>query len=186
MCYVRDFFQIPFIQRGVINIQIQLADFVLGIILGAGIGLAYDAFRILRKAIKTSNFFVFIEDVLFFFLAGITTFNFLLETNMGKIRFYILFAELIGMLIYFATLSKIIMGVSNQIILFVKSFLRLIKKLVLLPLLRLLVRIIYILAIPIIYIYNIINKLIKKYKFSLKRRRIMLYNLAISNKKPEK
>lgn len=169
-----------------INIQVQLADFVLGIFLGAGIGLTYDAFRILRKAIKTSDFFVFIEDVLFFILAGTTTFNFLLETNMGKIRFYILFAELIGMLIYFNTISKIIMGVSNQIIIIVKSIIRLIKKIILLPLLRLLIRIIYILSIPIIYIYNIVNKLIKKHKFSLKRRRIMLYNLAISNKKPEK
>lgn len=39
---------------------------------GVFIGLLFDVFRILRKSFKTTNFITYIEDILFWILAGIS------------------------------------------------------------------------------------------------------------------
>ena len=51
-----------------INTQVYL--FLIFIINGFIIGLLFDFFRILRKAIKTSDFITYIEDALFWILTG--------------------------------------------------------------------------------------------------------------------
>lgn len=88
--------------------------------LGAVLGACYDGFRILRAAVRFHTVLVFVQDVLYFVGVTIVTFAFLLAYNDGELRMFILIGELMGAVLYFFSLSLIVMGLSKQIIRMVK------------------------------------------------------------------
>lgn len=99
--------------------------FCLGIfiITGISIGLLFDIFRILRKSFHTADWITYIQDVLFWILAGSMMLFSIFTFNHGEIRSYVFIGILIGVVIYMLAISKLIVKSSVTIILFVKKIL---------------------------------------------------------------
>lgn len=99
--------------------------FCLGIfiITGISIGLLFDIFRILRKSFHTADWITYIQDVLFWILAGSMMLFSIFTFNHGEIRSYVFIGILIGVVIYMLAISKLIVKSSVTIILFIKKIL---------------------------------------------------------------
>lgn len=93
----------------------QIKVFLLSLVLGGILGLAYDLFRILRMFINYKNISVFIQDIIYFIISGFITFLFVFYFNYGDSRFYILAGEGIGWICYHLTLGEIIYKKSKLI-----------------------------------------------------------------------
>lgn len=100
------------------TLAMQLLIFGYSCALGAGLGLLYDFFRIVRMMINPHNIAVFIQDVVYFIISGIITFLFVLGFNSGEARFYILAGEGIGWIIYHITLGEVIYRCSGGMVRF--------------------------------------------------------------------
>ena len=127
-----------------INTQIHL--FLIFIINGLIIGLLFDFFRILRKAIKTSDFITYIEDALFWILTGFLILYSIFTFNNGEIRLFMFFAIIIGILLYITMISKLIIKTNLIIIDFFKKIFSIILSIIKIP-------------------FNFLNKLIRKIFF---------------------
>ena len=106
----------------------QTLTFLFSLLAGAALCLLYDLFRIFRLSRNTSKLGIFLEDILYFAIAGFLTFCFLIVRCSGEIRGYVLLGELLGFLICRCTLSALILCVARQIYRFLKCFFRLILK----------------------------------------------------------
>ena len=98
------------------EVRVLIAFFADGII----IGLLFDLFRAIRKCYKTSNIIIYIEDALFWILAGLLTLVVIFVFANGQIRLYMILMLILGCIIYFATISKYIMLLSTKIINIIK------------------------------------------------------------------
>ncbi len=98
-----------------INSALQILFFCYSICLGIIYCLFYDVLRAIRKAIKISDFSVFLQDIFYFVVIAFVTFIFLIATTNGEIRGYIIFAILIGFLVCFCTISKFFIRLLNLI-----------------------------------------------------------------------
>lgn len=98
------------------EVRVLIAFFADGII----IGLLFDLFRAIRKCYKTSNIIIYIEDGLFWILAGLLTLVVIFVFANGQIRLYMILMLILGCIIYFATISKYIMLLSTKIINIIK------------------------------------------------------------------
>lgn len=102
-------------------IHSQLYLFLIFITNGIIIGLLFDSFRILRKAIKTSDFITYIEDALFWILTGLIILYSIFVHNNGEIRLFMFIAILIGLVLYIIFVSKFILKISLTIINIIKK-----------------------------------------------------------------
>ena len=154
----------------------QLQLFFIFLINGLLIGLLFDFFRILRKAIKTADFITYIEDALFWVLTGLIILYSIFTYNNGEIRLFMFLAIILGILVYLTFISKIILSISLGIINIVKKifsivfhiikipfhfFIKLIRKVFLNPI-----------SFIIINISNYFTKYIKNFSNVLKKRKI--------------
>ena len=69
-------------------IYTQIYLFTIFLLNGLIIGLLFDFFRILRKAIKTPDFMTYIEDTLFWILTGFLILYSIFTYNDGQIRLF--------------------------------------------------------------------------------------------------
>ena len=116
-----------------LSISQQAWVFLWSLLLGAGLGLLYDFFRILRLAIRWNSFWIFIQDLLYWFICAVATFFYIFATNSGEVRWYIFFGALCGAGIYFVTLSVLLMRSSRAVIRFFKMLLHGLWDLITLP-----------------------------------------------------
>lgn len=91
---------------------------------GAIIGLLFDIFRILRKTFKTKNIVTYMEDILFWILAGISIIFFMYNFSNGNLRLFMVLGLMIGIVLYIITFSKIIINISLIIINILKQILK--------------------------------------------------------------
>ena len=99
----------------------QVEIFFYACILGGGIGVIYDLFRILRIAIKPGTVSAFIEDIIFFVMLAVCTFFFLLKFTEGQVRFYVILGEGLGFLLYYFTIGSLIYKIAEIIISIIKK-----------------------------------------------------------------
>lgn len=100
--------------------------FLTSCMLGAALGVVYDFFRALRLLVPTGAGLAFVEDGVFFAVAGAAEFVFFLNHTYGQLRVFLLVGQGLGFLIYYLTagravycimlrLSKIIRGIVRRI-----------------------------------------------------------------------
>ena len=126
----------------------QLLLFLTAIEIGICMGVLFDLIRIFRKLIKHPNFFVQIEDMLYWVTCGFIGFYMLYICNYAEIRPYIFIGIILGGIFYFATFSIIFMKIATIVIFYIKAFIGKTIQLLMVPtkwVLR-------ILAIPLKYI----------------------------------
>lgn len=133
----------------------QLINMLLFILTGIVIGVLFDIFRIIRRSFKTPDFLTYIEDILFWLMAGIILLFTIFTFNNGEIRLYIFVSLLFGLTIYLLTLSKFFIKINVKII-------GIIRKIVCYP-----IKLIYnfikkFIFRPIIFVFNNIRNLKSK------------------------
>ena len=152
--------------------EIYLAEqvwvFFHSLLLGALLGILYDVFRITRLAFVIPSLLVLLEDLAFFLLSSILLFNYLLQFSHGQIRYFILAGVVLGWILYYCSVGRIVMGVASRFIHVIKQVLR-------------------VLCAPFVWIGKkmgeFVNLLLKslehltsKLKINLKLRILMMYN----------
>lgn len=120
---------------------LQLEIFEASLLFGGIMGALYDVFRIIRLFFRCKFWNIFIQDVIYFFILGVSTFLFILFINSGEIRFYILAGEIIGWIIYYITLGSLIYNTFNKFSKIIKKFFAKIFKFLLVPLNKLMTKI---------------------------------------------
>lgn len=149
----------------------QVTLFLLTVVLGIFIGFIFDIFRVIRKIIKHKDFFIFIEDTIYWLIVSFLMFYFMLNKNNGEIRFFSFIGVCIGMVLYFYTISNWVINISITVISTIKKILAVILKIVISP-----IKIIFnILKIPlnvlkstVVKILNNVKNILHKFKLYVK------------------
>jgi len=115
---------------------------------GFVIGFVYDIFRIARKTARHKPWLVQLEDVLYWTIASVLMFYFMLRQNHGEVRFFAIAGAAIGMVLYFHSLSPLIIKVSVTIINFIQKVILTIVRIILIPI-RVLLSLLKILVKPL-------------------------------------
>ena len=123
--------------------------FLIFVLNGVVIGLILDLFRVLRKTFKTSNVITYIEDILFWILAGISIIFFMYNFSDGTIRLFMIIALFLGLLLYILSISKYVIKIFVFFINILKNLFKTIIKVT---------------SIPVKLIYKVINNTITHIK----------------------
>lgn len=111
----------------------ETLSFFRACLLGVCLGLLYDALRIFRIAIRCNSIFVFVQDLLYFLFVTLCTFSFVLAFHDGKLRVFLLAGELLGAVVYFFTVSLLLMKVARIVIGFLQKVFRAVFRLITAP-----------------------------------------------------
>lgn len=111
----------------------QALTFLLTVLTGCLLGLVYDLIRIFRRIIRHNNLALNMEDFLFFIICGFLVFFILFNDNYGEIRFFSLIGATLGTIIYFFSLSCIIIELGTKLILKLLMFIKLIISIIVYP-----------------------------------------------------
>ncbi len=84
----------------------QVTAFVVTVLLGLFIGVAYDFFRVLRQLLRPSRRSLFFWDLFFWLCITPVVFAALLASNWGEVRAYVLIGLGLGGIIYTFFLTK--------------------------------------------------------------------------------
>ena len=117
----------------ILSLHAQAQLFLLTVLMGSGMGLLYDALRVFRHAISHKGFWIQLEDGLFWFLAVFLVFGVMLRASGGEIRFFSILGLFGGMGLYWLTLSRLVIAVSDRIIALVKYIVGLFLRIVATP-----------------------------------------------------
>ena len=112
----------------------QVQIFLISCVFGFFLGVIYDVLSINRIFFKNNNYNIFLQDIIYFGIAGTLTFLFILSINSGEVRFYILFGELVGVAVYYVTLRKILNKFIFLFTMIIVKFIRKIYRIIIYPL----------------------------------------------------
>ncbi|MCL2416170.1 MAG: spore cortex biosynthesis protein YabQ [Defluviitaleaceae bacterium] len=87
----------------------QAMVFLVMTAVGFVAGIAYDCLRIFRKLVRHGNIVSQIQDILFWITVSLLIFAVLLNLNSGEVRGFAVIGCLLGMILYFFTLSSLFM-----------------------------------------------------------------------------
>lgn len=128
----------------------QAYIFIIFVLNGLIIGILFDIFRVLRKSFKTADNITYLEDFLFWIIAGFILLYSIFKFNNGELRLYIFFGVILGVILYLLGFSKIFITLSTKIVLFVKKC---IKNIIIKPLLYVIKSLKKLLMKPITFIF---------------------------------
>ena len=117
----------------ILSLQGQAQLFLLTVLLGGGIGLAYDCLRVFRRILPHKRLWIQLEDGVFWLCAVFFAFAVMLGANAGEIRFFAVLGMFGGMGVYFLALSPLVIAVSDRVIYVVKKVLLLLFTIIMTP-----------------------------------------------------
>jgi len=117
----------------ILSMSGQAALFLSTVALGFLLGFVYDLFRIARKTVPHRPWVVQFEDILFWLVVTLLMFYFMLHRNYGEIRFFSIAGAALGVVIYFCSLSPLVMKVSVAVVEFFKKVLFTVARIILTP-----------------------------------------------------
>lgn len=146
--------------------------FLIFTVNGILIGLLFDFFRIARKVFHTNDIVTYIEDVLFWILAGIIVLYSIFVFNDGELRLFMFLGILLGAIIYMIFVSSYVIKINLKIINRIKKILE-------------------ILFTPFKLIYQYLQKILVKpvhFLFINTRKSFTIFGMKIYNilKRPKK
>lgn len=164
-----------------VSIAIQTRFFLRSLGFGFLAGALYDFFRAVRISFGNRKWAYILTDILYLTALGFFNFLFFLSVNEGEIRFFALFGEALGFIIYLFTVGFT----------FIKYFEKLVNLIK-----RILTAVFKVLTFPFRKFWAFIRKLLKKHqkmpkkiknksKYPLKVNRQLLYNLTNRKQKTE-
>lgn len=93
---------------GYIDVSYQTVTFLLSIALGATLCVFYDILRVLHKHSIKTVIGVFVSDILFWLVASVGTFFFLILRCNGRLRSFVLIGIFIGFTAVRSTVSRFV------------------------------------------------------------------------------
>ncbi len=84
----------------------QTVYFLYSLVFGVMLSALYDIVRILRFMGFTKLWQIILSDVLYFFICAVLTVLFALPFNKGSVRYFVLFGEAVGFIVYRFTLGE--------------------------------------------------------------------------------
>lgn len=117
----------------ILDISTQIGYFASTIISGFIVGIMFDIYRIIRGANPPSKIIAAISDILFWILQSLIVFVFLMATNSGNLRYYTIVGLLLGLIVYFKVMSKLIQVILIRILMFISKIFSIIKNVILIP-----------------------------------------------------
>ena len=150
----------------ILAVDRQAEIFILSLLMGVCGGFFYDCINILRLIVPHKKIISSLEDGIYWIICIYGVFNIMLNNNSGEIRLFSVMAFFGALILYNATISKVIMSVSEKIVNIIKFIVRLFLEIILTPF-----RILWIIfKRPVKFVNNNIKKtrtrlliLIKKY-----------------------
>ena len=154
----------------------EALSFLYACLLGAGLGVLYDVFRLLRLLLFKNRVAIFLEDLLFSAMCTLVTLAFLVEFCSGRVRVYALLGELLGFFLYHFTVGELVIRVLKGLIALVKAVLHGIYRVFVFPIWR----IVGWIARKISRIFSVLLQYLKRLpflkNFHLQEYARMLYN----------
>ncbi|MGF7184183.1 spore cortex biosynthesis protein YabQ [Desulfitispora alkaliphila] len=111
----------------------QLITFLLLTLVGMGIALTFDVYRVLRGQIKPPKILGDIADLLIWVVLAIIAFVVLIFGNWGEVRVYIFIGIIVGIAIYFKWFSKTVINIVFTIFKIIKTCVLTIYRLITIP-----------------------------------------------------
>lgn len=100
----------------------ELADqtvyFLFSLLFGAVLSAIYDVIRILRFAGINKPVHIIVTDILYFVFCALLTFLYALPFNNGGVRYFVLFGEAVGFVVYRFTVGEVNSRIYKLIIAF--------------------------------------------------------------------
>lgn len=134
-------------------VETEIKLFAIYFITGVLLSILFDIFRASRKNNKTSNIATCIQDIIFWLIAFIIIIIVMFKSNNFEIRFYLVIALVLGSILYYLTISKIVININTRVIKIIKNMFSIFKKIFL-----------KIIGRPILFIFLNFKKILKKLK----------------------
>ena len=155
----------------------QTVIFLTSLGVGFLLGVLYDVFRTIRLSFSKSHIATVIFDVIYFILFGFISYIFILASNKGEIRSYIIIGEIIGAAFYYFSFGIVAIRITDKLVIAIKKFQKLIFTIVSFPF-RLLYRLFHTAFLKIRSIFKKTSKFSSEMqKKLLPKLRIYVYNL---------
>ena len=117
----------------ILSMSEQAYLFFIAVLIGFFIGFVYDLLRIFRKVVHHGNIFIHLEDLLYWLFVAFIMFYVMLGKNYGEIRGFSILGNVIGMSVYFVTLSIFVIKVSMAVIEWIRKVLTAVLKILFFP-----------------------------------------------------
>lgn len=117
----------------ILSLNTQAVLFLTTVAIGVSIGFLFDIFRIFRMAIPHSRLMIQLEDTVYWIIAILFAFLVMLHKNYGEIRFFSICGMFLGSLVYFLTVSRLLLLISDRIIAAVKYCIQLLLQILWTP-----------------------------------------------------
>lgn len=104
----------------------ETITFFKSVLFGAAMAIIYDFFRVLRITFPHNKILVFFEDILYFTFFTLANCIFILVIHDGYLRAFLIVGELLGMIMYFFTVSMLMIKALKWIISRIKDTLALV------------------------------------------------------------
>ena len=88
--------------------QQQTAAFLLAFLLGIALNLLYLCFSVSGELLSFNKIHIFVSDIIFMILFFLINFLFAIAMTEGRLRLYVIIAELFSFLLLHFTLSRVI------------------------------------------------------------------------------
>lgn len=169
----------------IVSSDLQVINFLIAMLLGSALGVVYDFFKVLRLIGINGRIAAFFEDIIFFLICTITMFSYYMQFTQGKFRIYAFIGAVLGFLIYFLTIEKIVFFIVKKVYFFIcKVFSFLYNKIVLKVAKFLYFSIKKLVKVPFDIIKGFLRENICIFlKNLLPKKRKMLYNIKRVSKK---
>lgn len=89
------------------SLATQTVYFLFSILFGIILSAVYDVVRVMRFMGFTKLWQIILSDVLYFFVCAVLTFLFSLPFNNGSVRYFVIFGEAVGFILYRFTLGEV-------------------------------------------------------------------------------
>ena len=100
------------------SVSEQTVQFLLSVVLGAGLGIVYDCFRVFRILFPTArkNGAVCAGDIVFMIISGAAVFLFAVMFCRSQVRLFSVIGALLGFVLYILTIGNFITGILRAIV----------------------------------------------------------------------
>ncbi len=105
------------------NIIKELDFFLRAMLLGVMIAVFYDTIRIFRRVFRHGVFWIAMEDFFFWFICCLKIFEMFIKENSGTLRWFAIAANVVGMLLYCKTLSRLYVTYVSKLLKFLLGIL---------------------------------------------------------------
>ena len=94
----------------------EMELFVVCFLLGVGLALVYDGMRVLRLMFGHWDWLVDVEDLLYWIFTAWMVFQTLFHYNQGLLRGYAFLGMFVGVVLYSATVSRLLLGLVRKLL----------------------------------------------------------------------